>query len=177
MKEITARLWDNPKFGTTYGKGQYRRAIYNGTLEVSQPRSKYLVDFEEIEAWFHSAKAPVHVNMTQRLDELPVNESGVLMSWIYRYELSNKIPVRGYAALDLNHHRLIIEIEDADAKIHESWNLAVRSCIARTPGKPTPTLIATNATSLDSPQNPSTNGAFTGANMRTLEELVHRAQR
>jgi hypothetical protein len=177
MKEITARLWDNPKFGTTYGKGQYRRAIYNGTLEVIEPRTKYLVDFEEIEAWFNFAKAEVHRAMTKRLDELPVNETGVLMSWIYRYELANKIPVQGYAALDLNHHRLIIEIEDGDTQIHESWNLPVRACIARTPGKPTPALIATNATLLDSPQNPATNGVFVGANTRALEELAHRMQR
>ena len=41
MKEITARLWENKLYGTTYGKGQYRKAIYNGTLELNDP---YAVD-------------------------------------------------------------------------------------------------------------------------------------
>ena len=48
MKEITARLWENKMYGTTYAKGQYRKAIYNGTLEIIDPYAKYLVDFEEI---------------------------------------------------------------------------------------------------------------------------------
>ena len=46
MKEITARLWENKMYGTTFAKGQYRKAIYNGTLEIMDPYAKYLVDFE-----------------------------------------------------------------------------------------------------------------------------------
>ena len=83
MKEITARLWENKMYGTTYAKGQYRKAIYNGTLEIIDPYAKYLVDFEEIEAWFHFAKSPVHIEMASRLGNIPINEDHVLMSWIY----------------------------------------------------------------------------------------------
>ena len=43
MKQVTIRLWENKKFGTTYGKGLYRRAIYNGTAEVLSPYTKYLL--------------------------------------------------------------------------------------------------------------------------------------
>ncbi len=103
MKQVTIRLWENKKFGTTYGKGLYRRAIYNGTAEVLSPYAKYLVDFEQIESWFHLAKTPVHIDMLKQLADQPENEEGQLLSWIYRYESGIKTPVKGFAQLDLVH--------------------------------------------------------------------------
>lgn len=32
--EIAVRLYDNNTYGTTYGKGMYRKAIYNGTIDA-----------------------------------------------------------------------------------------------------------------------------------------------
>lgn len=173
MKEITARLWENQKYGTTYGKGQYRKAIYNGTLELNDPYAKYLVDFEEISDWFHFAKSPTHQAITQKLDSIPANEMGILMSWLYRYEYGIKTAVGGYAALDLNCMRIQLQVDDQDLDISENWELPVRSCIARIPGKPTPALIATTLSELNSPQKTSTNGAFVGENKRLLEELIN----
>lgn len=175
MKEITARLWENKLYGTTFGKGQYRKAIYNGTLEVIDPYAKYLVDFEEVEAWFHFPKSPIHVEMVNRLKNIPANEDGVLMSWIYRYENGIKSAVEGYSSLDMNYSRIYIEINDSVNGINEYWELPIRSCIARIPGKPTPALIATTQSELNSPQKPSTNGVFVGGHKQALENLKKHA--
>ena len=169
MKEITIRLWENKKFGTTYGKGLYRRAIYNGTAEVLSPYAKYLVDFEQIESWFHLAKSPVHIDMLKQLADQPENEDGQLLSWIYRYDNGIKIPVKGFAQLDLVHSLITLQIDDADVGIQETWTLPLRGCIARIPGKPTPALIATNCSELNSPQKPSTSGAFSSSNTRSTD--------
>ena len=83
MKELTARLWENKMYGTTYGKGQYRKAVFNGTLEIQNPYGKYLVDMEDIETWFHFPKSPIHVEITNRIAQPPSNEDGILMSWLY----------------------------------------------------------------------------------------------
>ncbi len=166
MKEITIRLWENKKFGTTYGKGLYRRAIYNGTAEVLSPYAKYLLDLEQITSWFHLAKTAVHINMLKQLADEPENEEGQLLSWIYRYESGIKTPVKGFAQLDLVHSIITLEIDDAEIGIQETWTLPLRSCIARIPGKPTPALIATNCSELNTPQKPSTNSIFGGSNTR-----------
>ena len=167
MKQVTIRLWENKKFGTTYGKGLYRRAIYNGTAEVLSPYAKYLLDFEQIESWFHLAKTPVHVDMLKQLADQPENEDGQLLSWIYRYDNGIKIPVRGFAQLDLVHSLITLQIDDAEVGIQELWTLPLRSCIARIPKKPTPALIATNCSELNSPQKPDTSGVFGEANTRS----------
>lgn len=169
MKEITIRLWENKKFGTTYGKGLYRRAIYNGTAEVLSPYAKYLVDFEQIESWFHLAKTPVHIDMLKQLADQPENEDGQLLSWIYRYDNGIKVPVKGFAQLDLVHSLITLQIDDADVGIQETWTLPLRTCIARIPGKPTPALIATNCSELNSPQKPSTSGVFSRSNTRSSD--------
>jgi hypothetical protein len=166
MKEITIRLWENKKFGTTYGKGLYRRAIYNGTAEVLSPYAKYLVDFEQIESWFHLAKSSVHIDMLKQLADEPENEEGQLLSWIFHYDNGIKTPVKGFAQLDLEHSLITLQIDDSEVGIQETWTLPLRSCIARVPGKPTPALIATNCSKLNSPQKPSTNSDFGESNTR-----------
>lgn len=178
MKEITARLWENKLYGTTYAKGQFRKAIYNGTLELNNPYAKYLVDFEAIEHWFHFAKDPLHIEMANRLTNVPVNEDGVLLSWLFRYEHGAKTAVQGYSSIDLNYKRITIQIDDEDLGINEHWELPLRSCIAKIPGKSCPALIATTLAELDSvknsPQKPSTNGTFAGSNMQVLEDALKR---
>jgi hypothetical protein len=174
MKEITIRLWENKKFGTTYGKGLFRRAIYNGTAEVLSPHAKYLIDFEQIKSWFHLAKSDIHLDMLKQLNEIPENEEGQLLSWLFRYDNGVKIPVRGFAQLDLNHSLVTLQIDDPSINVQDMWALPVRSCIARIPGKPTPALIATNCTELNSPQKPSTNGDFRGSTTQAIGQILNR---
>ena len=37
MRPIAIRLFENPKFGTTYGKGLRRSAVFYASGEVSEP--------------------------------------------------------------------------------------------------------------------------------------------
>ncbi len=144
MKNIAVRLWNNQMFGTTYGKGLRRSALFNGTIEIAIPPVKYLIDLEQIEAWYHHAKSPVHLKMLQNFRTTPTNEVNVLMSWISRYESRAKIPIEGFCAFDLSKETLLIHIVDLEYKLNETWELTVKECLNRTPGKPTPNLIATN---------------------------------
>ncbi len=105
--------------------------------------------------------------MLKQLADQPENEDGQLLSWIYRYDNGIKIPVRGFAQLDLVHSLITLQIDDAEVGIQELWTLPLRSCIARIPKKPTPALIATNCSELNSPQKPATSGVFGEANTRS----------
>jgi len=54
--EIAARLYDNNTYGTTYGKGMYRKAIYNGTIDAKHLNIKYIVDLYSYDDWANMAK-------------------------------------------------------------------------------------------------------------------------
>jgi hypothetical protein len=53
---LAVRLFDNQKYGTTYGKGVYRRALYNGTVDIKQPQAKYLIDLFSYQDWMNQAR-------------------------------------------------------------------------------------------------------------------------
>ena len=58
--EIAVRLYDNNTYGSTYGRGLYRKAIYNGTIDAKHSSAKYLVDFYTYEDWANQAKTDQH---------------------------------------------------------------------------------------------------------------------
>ena len=144
MKNIAVRLWNNQMFGTTYGKGLRRKAYFNGTVQIAIPHIKYLIDLEPVEYWYHHTKDPVHLKMLEKSNFEPVDDPNVLMSWITRYEDGIKTAVEGYCCFDLNSSQLLIAIFDPEYNLEETWELKVKECLNRTPGKPTPNLIATN---------------------------------
>ena len=144
MKNIAVRLWNNQMFGTTYGKGLRRQAYFNGTIQIATPSTKYLIDLEPIPSWYHHAKSPIHLKMLKDSNIQPVNDPNILMSWIIRYEDGVKTPVDGLCHFDLSNNKMFIRINDLTSKIEEVWELDVKPCLNRTPGKPTPNLIATN---------------------------------
>jgi hypothetical protein len=144
MKNIAVRLWNNQMFGTTYGKGLRRQAYFNGTIQIAIPPTKYLIDLEPIPSWYHHAKSPNHLKMLKDLNIQPINDPNILMSWIIRYEDGVKKPVDGLCHFDLCNNKMFIRINDLASKIEEAWELDVKPCLNRTPGKPTPNLIATN---------------------------------
>ena len=43
-REIAVRGFMNEKFGSSYGKGLFHRAIFNGSVEIRNPYTKYLID-------------------------------------------------------------------------------------------------------------------------------------
>jgi hypothetical protein len=144
MKNIAVRLWNNQMLGTTYGKGLRRQAYFNGTIQIAIPPVKYLIDLEPILSWFHHAKSPIHLKMLKDLNIQPINDSNVLMSWIIRYEGGVKTPVDGLCHFELSENKIFIRINDLASKIQDEWQLVAKACLNRTPGKPTPNLIATN---------------------------------
>ena len=46
MTPIAIRLFENKVYGSTYGQGLRRSAVFNATAEVTEPYAKYLLDFE-----------------------------------------------------------------------------------------------------------------------------------
>ena len=144
MKNIAVRLWNNQRFGTTYGKGLRRKAYFNGTIQIAIPPIKYLIDLEPFDYWHHHTKNPIHLKMLQKYNFETFNDSNVLMSWIVRYEDGVKTAVEGFCCFDLNGSGLLIHIVDPEYKLEDTWELKVRECLNKTPGKPTPNLIATN---------------------------------
>lgn len=144
MKEITVRLWENQKFGTTYGKGLYRQAYYNSTAEIKNPSAKYLLDFMDIESWVHFARTPEQLEIIRRFEVLPKNEPGVFASWIVRYHNKQKSFVGGFAMMFLDDMELDIDITDNDLAIDDNWTIPLKPCLKRDPNKPSPNLIASN---------------------------------
>lgn len=141
-KEIAVRMFENKKLGTTYGKGQYRTAIFNASAELRAPHVKYLFDFHEFERWIHSARndqqlATLHAVTAECA---PTD----LVSWVVRYDpvTKTKTPVAGVAILDLASDTLKVLIDDDEVGVNQGWLLQTRACLVK--HNKSPTLIATN---------------------------------
>ena len=59
--EIAVRFYDNKLYGTTYGKGMYRKAIYNGSIDVKNPSLKYVIDMYSYNDWALQEIGRAHV--------------------------------------------------------------------------------------------------------------------
>lgn len=143
-KEIAVRLYDNPLYGTTHGKGLYRTAVFNGSADIAEPSVKYLLDFDSIERWAHCSQNEIddiardHVTSEAHGD--------LIASWVVRYDTLTKAKERvsGFCTLDLRTKKLVLLIEDCAFGIEDTWSLGAKSCKAVT-GKRSPQLLATNA--------------------------------
>ncbi len=51
MRAIAVRGFINEKFNTTSGKSLFRRALFNGSIELRDPNQKYLVDYYTYPEW------------------------------------------------------------------------------------------------------------------------------
>jgi hypothetical protein len=54
---IAVRLYESKVYGTTYGRGLYRHAFYNSTVDLEPTRVKYLVDLYTGEDWANQARS------------------------------------------------------------------------------------------------------------------------
>ena len=143
-KEIAVRLYENPLYGTTHGKGLYRTAMFNGTADITTPSVKYLLDFESFERWEHRSKNTDDDLMREHVATL--SPANILVSWIVRYDPISKAKVRvnGFCSIDLQSHMLELLIADEDGGVEGTWRLDVKPCKAVL-GKKSPQLLATNA--------------------------------
>ncbi|OZA00063.1 MAG: hypothetical protein B7Y05_25685, partial [Polynucleobacter sp. 24-46-87] len=115
MREIAIRGFINEKYNTLFGKGLFRRAIYNGSVELHNPNQKYLVDFYEYEQFQHTAKTDQQIATLKKFEACGVaNTPDLVMSWIVHYEplTKSKELVDGYCIYLQTTGEVHIEIDD-----------------------------------------------------------------
>jgi hypothetical protein len=135
-QKIAIRLYENPKFGKTFGKGQYYNAIYNGTLDLPEHRIKYLVDLVQYEKWQHTAQTDADMDAVTAATEFyekkgidinsPSNSSNILCSYVKRFDSHMSKPkVTGLICVDLRTCELnvIIVDEQNDIALHEKFSM------------------------------------------------------
>lgn len=145
MREIAVRGFINEKFNTTFGKGLFRRAVYNGSVELRNPNTKYLVDFYRYVEWENIAKTDDQMAIVRKLAKSNINQDEeVLMSWVVHYDAlsKTKTAIDGFAILSPSSSELYIAITDLNHGVNEDWTLTVQSC--KTIGVNKPVFIATN---------------------------------
>jgi hypothetical protein len=141
--EIAIRFYDNKLYGTTYGKGMYRKAIYNGSIDVKNPSLKYVIDMYSYNDWALQAKEEFQSDVLSSISRTPDK----LYSWLYRYNsiTKEKTLIPGCCILDLNTNEVQVAVDDSDADIATLWQLEARPCKPSTDGRKVPQLLATNA--------------------------------
>jgi hypothetical protein len=145
MREIAVRGFTNEKFNTTFGKGLFRRAVFNGSVELRNPSLKYLVDYYQYPEWEALAKDNKQMDIITKLDGsgMPENED-LLFSWLVHYDplTKTKTKVDGYSVYSPSTQELYIEINDPNNQTNEEWSLDVHNC--KNLGHHKPVFIATN---------------------------------
>ena len=145
MREIAVRGFMNEKFNTTFGKGLFRRAMFNGSIELGNPNQKYLVDYFEYSNWENTAKTDQQMSTVRKLSDAGIaGQAGVLMSWIQHYDplTKTKQGVDGFSIYSPETRELHVEIEDLANNTKDSWTLDVHLC--KSTGANKPVFIATN---------------------------------
>ena len=145
MREIAVRGFINEKYNTTAGKGLFRRAVFNGSVELRKPNIKYLVDYYTYSEWEAIAKYNQQMDVIRKLDGsgIPQQEK-ILFSWLVHYDPLNKVktPIDGYSIYSPDTQELYIEINDENNEVSENWTLDVHPC--KTTGANKPIFISTN---------------------------------
>lgn len=145
MREIAIRGFINEKFNTTFGKGLFRRAVFNGSVELRNPNTKYLVDFYYYAEWEAQAKTDEQMDVIRKLAGTEfANTEGLLFSWILHYDplTKAKIKINGYAIYSPDTQELYINIDDAAHATVEEWTLPAHPC--KSTGANKPIFVATN---------------------------------
>lgn len=141
--EIAVRLYENHKLGSTYGKGLYHSAIFNGTADIPSHQVKYLLDFYPYTQWQHTAKTDMDIEVLHCINEQC--DDNTLVSWVVRYDTKTKRKERilGYCTLDMDSSRLELVICDLAISLQYRWRLDAKPC-RQVEGKNCPTLLAAN---------------------------------
>jgi hypothetical protein len=136
------RLYDNNTYGTTSGRGQYRKAIYNGTVDAKHSNTKYLVDFYAYEDWANQARTDGQMEILANI--APATD--VLFSWVQHYDTDTraKTPVTGMCQINLDTLDVMVVIMDEQRDVEDAWRLTARPCRQTQTGKRVPQLLATN---------------------------------
>ena len=145
MRDIAIRGFINDKFNTTFGKGLFRRAVFNGSVELANPKEKYLVDYYSYTDWQNTAKSDEQMAAVRKMQAAGVSEADdVYCSWILHYNPVSKVKtkVAGFSVYAPQTQELYICIDDPANATTEEWSLPTRLC--KTTGANKPVFIATN---------------------------------
>ena len=143
-REIAVRGFMNEKFGSTYGKGLFHRAIFNGSVEIRNPYTKYLIDLFEYGRWENSARTDQQMIWVNKMRSANVDCSDSVVSWIQHYDPLSKAKqtVDGVCVYLSETQELHISINDHERNVVDAWTLGVKSCAKSGANKPV--FIATN---------------------------------
>ncbi len=145
MREIAVRGFINEKFNTTFGKGLFRRAVFNGSVELHDPNQKYLVDYFSYLEWETQAKTDEQLKVINELTSVNLGkETDLLFSWLIHYDplTKSKQRVNGYSIYSPKTRELFIKIDDPDNQTQDEWTLDVHSC--KSTGANKPIFVAAN---------------------------------
>jgi hypothetical protein len=144
---IAVRFYENKKYGSTQGKGLFRKAVFNATADLQQPRTKYLLDMFSYVDWENSAKTDEDMKALAQANELAgdLPKADLLGTWIKRLDEDGTKPrITGFGVLDLNTQQLALVICDSEMGVEQAWELEVRPCKQSASNKNSPQLLATN---------------------------------
>jgi len=144
-REIAIRGFNNEKFGSTYGQGLFRRAIYNGSIELRNPFQKYLVDFFTYAYWEFKARSDQQITIVNEMVMAGMDrDADILFSWLQHYDplTKQKAQVSGYAVYHTKTNEIHVSINDPERNVVEQWWLDARICT--NPGLKKPAFIAAN---------------------------------
>ena len=140
---LAVRLYENSTYGTTYGKGLFRRALFNGSIDLKLPTVKYVIDLFNYDDWCNIAKTNYQIEIINGVNK----QADTLYTWINRYDCSTKQKtlVIGYCSFDCDSKELAIMIIDPDFNIEDKWTISAKPCQANRNGLRAPQFLATNA--------------------------------
>jgi hypothetical protein len=141
--EIAVRLYENQTYGTTYGKGLFRKALFNGSIDIKTPCTKYVIDLFNYDDWCNIAKTSEQMVIIRDVPQ----QDDTLFSWINRYDRTTKQKtlVSGFCSFDCDSKGMRIMILDPVVQIEDVWQISAKPCQTNTNGLRSPQLLATNA--------------------------------
>ena len=145
MRAIAVRGFINDKLDTTSSRTLFRRALFNGSIELRDPNQKYLVDYFNYPQWELQAKSDRQLEIVNELRSKEFDqEPEFLFSWMLHYEPLSKTKTRvdGYSIYASNTKELYVWINDVINQTQDEWELNVAHCKAI--GKNKPVFVASN---------------------------------
>lgn len=129
---IAVRFYENKKYGSTQGKGLFRKALFNATADLQHPKTKYLLDMFTYSDWENTAKTDDDMKALGVAADYAegLAKADLLGTWIKRLDSDGTKPrVCGFGLMDLNTHQLVLVINDTAIGVEEAWELEAKPCV------------------------------------------------
>jgi len=141
--ELALRLYENSTYGSTYGKGLFRRALFNGSIDIKSPLVKYVIDLFNYDDWCNIAKTHAQIEIITEVAQ----QADTLYTWINRYNTSTKQKtlVSGFCSFDCESKDINVMIIDPECNIEGVWKISAKPCQTNKNGLRAPQFLATNA--------------------------------